>query len=191
MMKKLNLLFLLLLVTQLVVSQSNRAMFQMGATANYYNSDNGLSKVSYNNSKLSYGLTAAIGIDTYHTNDRAKNTFAFFGCFGFLSDELARDYISDQNLIYEVDSVKNSSDFQELEFGAITQQVFRLSFGYGWFNFYDKNQKFTTLNYYTATSGVIISLGSIKWSVNITAMQGRDFEKLVFRPSTSLVLKLD
>lgn len=192
-MKKIIPILLFFLIPICSFSQNNKVVLHIGAGANYYSSGdlNNLSQTNYSATRLSYHLTGAIGIDTYTDEHEQKNTFAAFGEFGTVSDNLANLYVNDQNSSLTVDNANNSSDYQSLEFGAIIRKTLRISFGKGWFNFYETNEKFKTLEYYSITGGLLVPLKTTYISLNLNAMGGRDFENYVYRPSVSFVFRLD
>ncbi len=192
---KLHIYFLLFFIVsiQTGMSQNNRAIFRLGGAANYYYGTNNGSgnELNFQKNRLSFELNAALGIQTFNEKNNPKNTFAMFGRIGILSENILNDYLTDQDLSFDIDSSKDFNDFQELEVGVIVQQAFRLSFGYGWLNFYNTTHKPETLRYYCMTTGFSIPFGSLVWNIYLTAMGGKDFNKFVFRPSTGLTIQLD
>lgn len=192
---KLPIYFLLLFVffSQISMSQNNRAIFRLGGATNYYYGVNNSSvnELNFQKNRLSFEMNAALGIQTFNEKKKPKNTFAMFGRIGIVSEKILNNYLSDQELSFDIDSSKDFNDFQELEVGVIIQQAFRLSFGYGWLNFYNTTHKPETLRYYCFTTGFSIPFGSLVWNIYLTGMGGKDFNNFVFRPSTGLTIQLD
>lgn len=193
-MKKNVIIFVLIVfIPYLVTSQTSKPVFHIGGAVNYYyGNDNGNGEeLEFNKTRLSFEIDAALGIQTLNKKVKPKNTFALFGKLGFISDEILTHQLHDQDLDFDIDTEREFADFQELEVGVIVQQAFRISFGYGWLNFYDTKHKPQTLEYYAATSGFSIPFRSVIWNINVTAMGGKDFYNITFRPSTGLIIQLD
>lgn len=191
-MKIVLLLFAALFVGRLN-AQTSSPVFQIGGGVNYYYGVNGGSSGSFafERDRLGFEFNAMLGLQTYTPEKQPKSIFGFFGKSGFISHESVEYSFDDQSFAYTIDSLNTNADFMELEIGILARHSFRLSFGYGWLNFYDQTHSLQTLNYYCATAGFSIPAGNLKWNILLTAMQGRDFNTLTFRPSTGLVIHLD
>lgn len=190
-------LFLNILIITIIANsfaQKSQVMFQFGGAANYYygKGNSGNINTTFYNDRIGFELNAALGVQTF-IKEKPNNIFGLFGRAGFQSDKILVNQLQDQELsgTYAIDSTRNFADFQEFEIGFIMARSFRVSFGYGWLNFFDVAHKPITINYLCATTGFSIPIGSLRWNIYLTAMAGKGFKNVTFRPSTGLVIQLN
>lgn len=190
---KITIVAVLLLFQTILFAQTSSPVFQIGGSANYYygQSKNKNEVIEFDNSRLLYSLDAALGFQTFTEKGKKNNVIGVFGKIGFIPIDLLQVQFDDLNINQSIDTVRNNYDFMELEFGFISNQVFRLSLGYGWLNSYDIEHNPYTLNYFCSTVGLSLPVSSARINLLVTAMRGRDFDKFVFRPSVGLIMELD
>ncbi|MEA3452579.1 MAG: cell envelope integrity protein TolA [Bacteroidota bacterium] len=158
------------------------AYYQTGTFENIVNNQS----LTVNNS-ISYQINAALGFRfDFHRNMtkiRRGSLLGIFGRYGINNSDIVNMNITNHDLLIPEDKrdpVFNS--YLEAEAGLIFREVFRLSAGMG------KMYKYT---YNTTTAALYLNFSPFVLEVATTAMFGRDFRGMQFRPSAALYFQFN
>ncbi|MFT6963675.1 MAG: hypothetical protein ACJAWV_003413 [Flammeovirgaceae bacterium] len=155
--------------------------FKLGGHLNYVMGEVDNLPSSFDSQILSGHAEAMLGVRFGHA--RKKSAFGIFGSYGKYSEE------SSQRVVGTSIGAKNQITFYAIEGGFVFGEWLRLSGGKGWENLDLENIE--NEEYITATLGFAFGPKNFKVEINNNILFPQEENKIIWRPSVGLAVKLD
>ena len=123
---------------------------------------------------------------------RLRHSAGLFATLGNISGIAARQLSGayKMTITARIDDNVDSNKYVDAEVGVMLWEFVRFSAGHSWsfVSFSDGSQQVMSLG--TATAGLLLRTGPLRWYVNATTYFDKDFEQFFVRPSAGVALQL-
>lgn len=183
------LILLLVVLCKPLVAQDKGFTIILGPSVNVYVGKN-IDQFNYSKEKLSWQFNGQLGYISTRGGTNRGSMLGIYASVGSTNPNMI-NLLKDggATLAGEVDIDKKFNEFYTLEAGMTILKILRLSGGLGQQHYtYNDNQR-ETLQYFSGTLGLSLSLGSVNWVIDLNMMSGKDLTVNVFRASTGFMVK--
>lgn len=163
--------------------------FLLGPSVAYYKGPASTDIFPLQEERVNWQANGQFGFVFNKDREGRGNMLGVFGAAGLMRRYSMNQMFIDQDLNPAVFNNDKSSIFYQLEAGMYIGGILRLSSGIGRQQYYLADDEKRTAQYLSSTAGLNFSLGFIKWVVDFNWIYGKDFNNLVLRPSTGIMVK--